>query len=1381
MAEKNRKKIGNKKPTEYYRERTLSYTSPDDINCAGEAVPNAEVTLSNIIRYNHFEVGNNGSSFSGTDSYDNEIKNITFADREPLMVRYDYITDVDDYTDDDDDSFLDSILSSNYYYEQDIEGRNKLKQQVPRWENQARPFITYDEEYFQHIFNWPKNHTLKTRKVGGFLEETKVCACTGETQEGNSSTEYTTTAVSVNFNGSFTLDKTRSELYWVDADSNGNWVYRELKLDPLSGEITGDEGVPGNVSATIKIEFDWDDNPNTAGVAVGTIGWSGSGVSFKQSGEKGSKSETVTLNGGDYLLNLTNNQGGFDVTNSGTRIKLYDGDGKDTNSEVKLSIVSTTGSGVTAKFDSKGNLTIDGTSTVSNESNPANLLTDKMGQPIIYHGGTDDNCIFFNYVPENITTNSTNKNSTIQHIFNDPDNVTNSLTSSNSDVTVVERSPADAGGGDDSNERKHYVVTINGIKIGSIDDIQITVNGTKSASGLRTSTFEVSRIKLLEENKFKVWFKAGNGDNSYVRDWSVSYGQAASQSSGSTTTLIPIGDTVNGATITNIVNYVVDVALKRIASASSKKNEENANVSENRFVNVLGNTVDEYKRTKGWLHLNDVSDLRKGMLVYGDGIKHATKITGIDQGKRIIYVDKSLAKSVKSIRFTDSGSNRVSKHTLCYATISGGSDFTEDQEYTTNSGIKIVVRAGKGIINRSAIVGVYRSKNRKSIKYSPLFYSSDVACTPETDEDDNGKFVLGTVRWDNDTRDTGLWLMKSPKTEIAYKISSIYLSFTLSPIDRDTFERFLTSYNNGTNIIQLYGEIGSYVKSTLGGKKAAAVYDDVCRDDIRLDYFQAYSPDEESYEYQTSSDGIEESIKDACLPRTIQEIEDQRISQQSSNTLESVKEQFEKYIRESTSQSSILSEEYYAKLVGDEDSLMNKIKKGSKDMIDSTPTEKVNEFPATIEGTDDSGVENYADSYRDLPPAMDRVKYFVEDLLIADDRYMSPTLDLDPATTINQPRLIIRSKPCWEWDDSQTTYSYPVSSGSITSTIDITVNTDSDGYVDTITSVPGAVTAPTSTFIGGTAATGTEGEPGYVPGTFGSGCSYSGAWRIGPKDARDNLYVGERAESMGQGAYYEAINVSLNPELRDLDYRNRDSDDDVLAPTPKTYPDVLWEPNVSYQMDFYKLFWFRLNELTDLVGETLENFGNPYLDTPVRAKIKKDITPSTTSIKVDSTIGFLSSGYLSIPKYTKKIVTDETGNNKPYFSYSGEEIIYYGSKTATAFNDIVRESLSSTSDQLITIPAREVEPKVRYKIVTLGDTKWQKFGGNKNASVGDVFVATGLGNGTGEVEVFCTNEDDTPEPNRRFGSTITPKLTSISSYELGFGVSQFWVNRLREI
>jgi len=1381
MAKKDRSKTGNRRPTESFKNRTLEYTSPEGVSCASgdppesAALPPVVGTLSNIIRYNHFEVGNGTqSSFSGTDSYGAEIKNATFHEREPLHMRFNYINDVGDYVDGDTNNILDNILSSEYFYDQDTTRETKSKTRIPRYEKQIRPFITYDEEYFQHVYNWSTTHTLKPRNVGGFIQETKVCAC----DPSGTSTTYIVHPITTTFNGGFTLDKTDSEIYWVQDD----WTYRKLNFDAESGEIGGDaDGPPSNVNATITFNFSWDDDPSTAGVALNTVGWSGSGVQFKQSGETGSSSETITLTGGDYIMNTSDNQGGFAVKNGGSKIEFYDKDGKDANAQVSISVSGTSGGSVSAKFDSKGNLTIAGTPTNS-PATDKDILKEKLGNPVLYHGGTDDNAIFFNYSPENITTDSTNNKSTIVHNFNDPANTTNSLTSSNSNVTITPKAVADLGGGDNSNLRKHYEVEISGVNIASKNDIQLRVESNLSASGLSQAQFSVSRIKLISGTKFAVWFSDHTGTNSFVRQWSVSFGKPATQDFGSTTKLLSIGDTVNGATVTNIVNYVVDVALKRTASESSNKNKSDSRISESKFLS-LGATVNDYEDTNGWLHLNATNDLVAGMQVFGDGIKEATKITAVDSNNNIIYISKNVNKQkVKTIKFADSAVNRVSVHTLCYATLSGGSDFTADQTYTSDSNIEIKVRAGKGIVNRSAVVGVYYSSNRKQIEYSPIFYSTDDTCTPEKDSDDNGDWVLGTVRWDNGTKSENQYLMRSPKNKVSYKISSIYYSFTFAPIDRKTFNMFLAQYGSGQNILTLYRNINSYVISALGGKKASSTHDDMCGDQIILDYFKGYEPDIEISTIDESIDTVIKEIDDACLAKFGPEGDLNKNEDDGYLTTDQLKDKLSNIINNSISQSSFMTDDYYKLIVSNEDSLLNGIKKATDTSMKAVPQEtEIANLPPAVEGQDNSGSRNNVDSFRALPPSMDRVKYYIEDLIIADDRYMLPNLDLDPATTINQPRIVIRSKPCWNWDGTTGVNPFTVSSGDVTGVINIDVQTDGDGYVSNIISSPGAVTGPPSNLVPGTPGNGLPSDdPGYVAPIAGSGCTNSAAWVTpGDKDDKDNLYVGERSDSFGSGAYYESTNSSLPPELRDLDYIDRNSDDDVNAPSAVIYPRVLWEPNVSYQMDFYKIFWFRLNELTEHIGETLENLGNPYLDTPVRAKITKDITSSATSIKVETTAGFLSNGYLIIPKYTKKIETDENGNNAPYFSYSGEEIVYYSSKSDTSFDNVSRELFNTTSQQLIGGTTSDIETGVRYKITLVGDTEWSKLGGPKDPKFGDVFVATGTGTGTGEVQVFASNLESTPEVSKLISAVDQPKISVISSYERGFSVSQHWIHRLK--
>ncbi len=236
----------------------------------------------------------------------------------------------------------------------------------------------------------------------------------------------------------------------------------------------------------------------------------------------------------------------------------------------------------------------------------------------------------------------------------------------------------------------------------------------------------------------------------------------------------------------------------------------------------------------------------------------------------------------------------------------------------------------------------------------------------------------------------------------------------------------------------------------------------------------------------------------------------------------------------------------------------------------------------------------------------------------------------------------------------------------------------------------------------------------------------------------------------------------------------------LSLPTHAVYPAIVWEHNVNYQQDFFKMLEFRLEEHSQLIGETIENKGNPYIDRAVTTKLRKDLKVGDTSITVDSTGEFLSSGYLIIPKYTQKIVSLETGNNNGYYTYSGEEIIYYGSKTETTFNDIQRGMFGTTSGFEEIISVESVEEGVRYKIATLGSSNWKKIGAGKNPSVGDVFTATKHdGVGTGTVTVFGTTSDETPDEKLLTGLEAVPKVAVISSYEKGFSIAQHSVFSLK--
>jgi hypothetical protein len=207
---------------------------------------------------------------------------------------------------------------------------------------------------------------------------------------------------------------------------------------------------------------------------------------------------------------------------------------------------------------------------------------------------------------------------------------------------------------------------------------------------------------------------------------------------------------------------------------------------------------------------------------------------------------------------------------------------------------------------------------------------------------------------------------------------------------------------------------------------------------------------------------------------------------------------------------------------------------------------------------------------------------------------------------------------------------------------------------------------------------------------------------------------------------------------------------------------------------------FRLQEHSELIGETIQNKGNPYVDRAVITKLSKDLKIGNTKITVESTGEFLSSGYLIIPKYTQKVVSLETGNNNGYYTYSGEEVIYYGSKTETTFENIERGMFGTTPGFEETVSVESIEEGVRYKIASLGSSNWEKIGAGKNPYVGKFFTANNHdGCGTGSVVVFGTCPDETPDETLLSGIPEVPKVAVITSYEKGFSIAQHSVFTLK--
>ncbi len=353
-------------------------------------------------------------------------------------------------------------------------------------------------------------------------------------------------------------------------------------------------------------------------------------------------------------------------------------------------------------------------------------------------------------------------------------------------------------------------------------------------------------------------------------------------------------------------------------------------------------------------------------------------------------------------------------------------------------------RAGKGILNRSGIVGTWFSEVKHEIEYQPIFYGSDSSCEKELDSDEFGEYTLGTIIWNDNTRTESVYLLTNPADNFAYTASQVHFALTYAPIDQATLKKidrqvarelgnakpdsFLDRMNEEnpslTTRYIIFNKVSDHCKNVLSERKAAAVFDDICRDDIQPSYFEMYDGISEQTFLQTNITAVEQDVLDYC-----------GINNPTINPVLEGAEQ-------AASTSDVLPTEYYKQFISNPDSLMNRLKNGFDIVEKARPKNKVDRLPPQIVGEDQSGRVFTKKSFRDLPPRTDRVGYFCNDLVITDDKYLNPILDLDPQTTINQPKIIVRSRP--KWTASNTGQTWPITvttpAGPLTTSMSVTVN-----------------------------------------------------------------------------------------------------------------------------------------------------------------------------------------------------------------------------------------------------------------------------------------------------------------------------------------------------
>ncbi|CAI8324029.1 MAG: Uncharacterised protein [Chloroflexota bacterium] len=1106
------------------------------------------------------------------------------------------------------------IDGNNYTYSQynKTTSNNDIVPQYDRW---IKPETGYDEQYFQHIFNWPLAHTLIERKCSAFIKES------GNTNPVPPATNTLTTAVhgidwlfgESSDNATMNLDKVDSDIGYTTVNSDGDWVYNSITV---------------NADGTL---------PETAQKKIG---------------------HPVLYHGGTDTPALFFN---YHVTApTPSRNLVVNGD-----------FSQNTGNLVTPQWNVTGSPGTITKVTISGDpqcrfAQPNDSTWMQMTQDITTEIGREYEVTFTLG-----TCTATNPNWSIH------------IDSATPDPYV-------------STHRQH----IWGYQNNGADPISGNIqNPNKTYKGKFIAT--VTNTRLFIRN--------GADDNvvSHIDDIEV---RAINTGTSGTANVVAPGDTIiaeNGSSVTinKVVNYIVDVALKRIVYKHSKKNTLPAK-----------------------LKINSLDGISVGDKVIGAGIRPDTTIKQINFSKKEITLSLSLkSKKIKDVKILNGGENQVNANTLCYMTLNSpqtSQDFDADDLYQVQRGgvnqFQVRVRAGWNVKHRSAICGVYYTEGKKELEYNPMFYSSDPHCTKSVTEDSNGRYTLGTVVWDDSTRLENVLLLTYPKTEAAYKIASMYMAFTKAPIEKDLFETFLAEYNQNLSVIGIYGSINAYATTTMAGKKAVSVTDEVCRDEITLDYTQNYDAFQEAADINTAVSESTASIGDTCLD----------LGEDNPDTIDGVQERFKEMIRDSISNSSFLPKEYYKQLVSNDNSIYNKISTAG-DALQNTQVKSKNieKIPSILEGEDSSGVNWTTSNYRSLPPAMDRIRYLITDMQTGSDDDLNPLLDLNPATTKNQPRLVIRSVPRWMWQNQKQTGIITVTkdcnfTGGGVAEVEIKIKKDSEGYLEEITAESGS-DQDSKTGISPL-------DPGIDVSNVTapvSPATKSFVW-VEPKadstldTALDNRYWDVRPSSTKTLQY---LNLGLPPEERDLQY---DHFNQNVYPTrydgPKAgvdvYPEVLWKSNINYQTDYYKMFEYRINESAQQIVECIQNGGNPYIDDPVRAKLSKTLGSTDTTIEVASTVGFLSSGYLIIPKYIKKVYTQETGNSEPYFTYCGEEIIFYKSKTATSFTECERARFGTTALFENIINATEIELGVRYKIATLGFTDWSLLE-IPDPEVGTIFTA----------------------------------------------------------
>ncbi len=368
---------------------------------------------------------------------------------------------------------------------------------------------------------------------------------------------------------------------------------------------------------------------------------------------------------------------------------------------------------------------------------------------------------------------------------------------------------------------------------------------------------------------------------------------------------------------------------------------------------------------------------------------------------------------------------------------------------------RIQVIAGKGIIDRSAVCGVYVSNDKKFYTYTPLFYSRDGFCESTYLEDELGKFILGSVILSDDSYYLQQqFLCVSPANDAAYQVNNVFWTYFNRPAEKNELDSWISKLSS-SDFLTIQREIVDTERLKLGTRTVQAVKDSECDNNVTPDYSKVYYPHSEfktfnEYIAPIQNDTNFDPCVDVKTPKTY-----------SKEELEGI---ITSNLQNSFNFANInLPEEMYKQVISNENSLQNTLLRAIETIGGSVPKKTtIPNLPPLIEGEDKSSQVFKTEAAYRIPPRFKSLEYVIEDFSFVDDSALFPDSDA------NNIEIQIKSIPRW-------TGSISPSSGT---GWQANVNVDGEGFITTVTISAVAFPAPP---IGGST---TAWAAGPAPTTF---------------------------------------------------------------------------------------------------------------------------------------------------------------------------------------------------------------------------------------------------------------------------------------------------------